>query len=166
MSKRKIMFFPPQECVDPLDLRRLVSISMDGPNVNFKFLELFQHEHAERYGGSQLVAVGTCGLYTLHNAVKNGFSMWQVDKLLRSINTLFHNVPARREDSTAVTKSDIVHLSFWGHCWLENQHVMERALEMWPLFTQYTDAVMRKQLPHMAQHLLTQLRKPSRTLSS
>ncbi|RXN33142.1 hypothetical protein ROHU_004391 [Labeo rohita] len=36
------------ECVDPLDLRNLVSISMDGPNVNFKCFELFQQELTER----------------------------------------------------------------------------------------------------------------------
>ncbi len=51
----KFICFFPQECVNPLDLRRLVSISMDGPNVNFKCFELFQQEHAERYGGSQLI---------------------------------------------------------------------------------------------------------------
>ncbi|XP_077085755.1 uncharacterized protein LOC143737776 isoform X2 [Siphateles boraxobius] len=137
-----------KECVDPLDLRRLVSISMDGPNVNFKFFELFQQEYAERYGGSQLVAVGSCGLHTLHNAVKSGFSVWQVEKLLRSMHTLFHNVPARREDYTAMTKSTVFPLSFCGHRWLENQPVIERALEVWPSLTQYMDAVRRKQLPN------------------
>ncbi len=68
-----LFVFFPQECVNLLDLRRLVSISMDGPNVNFKCFELFQQEHAERYGGSQLVAVGSCGLHKLHNAVKVAF---------------------------------------------------------------------------------------------
>lgn len=134
--------------MDPLDLRRLVSISMDGPNVNFKCFELFQQEHAERYGGSQLVAVGSCRLHTLHNTVKSGFSIWQVEKLLRAMHTLFHNVPARREDYTAVTKSSVFPLSFCGHRWLENQPVIERALEVWPSLTQYIDAVRRKQLPN------------------
>ncbi|XP_050974815.1 uncharacterized protein LOC127170690 isoform X1 [Labeo rohita] len=137
-----------KECVDPLDLRNLVSISMDGPNVNFKCFELFQQELAGRYGGSQLVAVGSCGLHTLHNAVKSGFSIWQVEKLLRAMHTLFHNVPARREDYTAVTKSIIFPLSFCGHRWLENQPVIERALEVWPSLTKYIDAVRRKQLPN------------------
>lgn len=70
--------------MDPLDLTKMVSISMDGPNVNFKCFELFQQELTERSGGSQLVAVGSCGLHTLYNAVKSGFSIWQVEKLLRA----------------------------------------------------------------------------------
>ncbi|XP_051534875.1 uncharacterized protein LOC127429758 [Myxocyprinus asiaticus] len=74
--------------------------------------------------------------------------MWQVEKLLRAMHTLFHNVPARREDYTAVTKSTVFPLSFCGHQWLENQPVIERALEVWPSLTQYMDAVRRKQLPN------------------
>ncbi|KAJ8251913.1 hypothetical protein COCON_G00212250 [Conger conger] len=93
------------ECVEQLNLRSLVSISMDGPNVNWKFFELLQREHAEQYGGAQLVVVGSCGLHTLHNAFKCGFSMWQLEKVLRAMHFLFHNVPARREDFTALTKS-------------------------------------------------------------
>ncbi len=69
-----------------------MSISMDGSNVNFRCFELFQQEHAERCGSFQHVAVGSCGLHTLHNAVKSGFSMWQVEKLLRVMHALFHNV--------------------------------------------------------------------------
>lgn len=41
-------------------LRNMMSISMDGPNVNWKFFELLQQEHA---------------------AFKCGFSMWQVEKV-------------------------------------------------------------------------------------
>lgn len=72
-----------------LDLRNLISVSMDGPNVNWKFFELLQQEHAEAYGGSQLIVVGSYGLHTLHNAFKGGFSMWQLDKVLQAL----HSVP-------------------------------------------------------------------------
>lgn len=48
--------------------------------------------------GVQLICIGSCGLHTLHNALKCGFTAWQLDKLLRAMYTLFHNVPARRED--------------------------------------------------------------------
>lgn len=57
-------------------------------------------------------------------------------------------VSARREDYTAITKSTVFPLSFCGHRWLENQPVIERALEVWPSLTQYMDAVRRKQLPN------------------
>ncbi len=39
-------------------------------------------------------------------------------------------------------------LSFCGHRWLENEPVIERALEVWPSLTQYMDAVSRKRLPN------------------
>lgn len=121
---------------------------MDGPNVNWKFFELFQQEHAEQYGGAQLVSVGSCGLHTLHNAFKCGFSMWQLDKLLRAMHTLFHNVPARREDYSAVTKSNVFPLPFCGHRWVENLPVAERALAVWPSLLKYMDAVRTKKLPN------------------
>ncbi|KAL7369705.1 hypothetical protein ABVT39_006167 [Epinephelus coioides] len=47
---------------------------MDGPNVNFKLMDLLQKEHAELHGGAQVIDVGSCGLHTLHNAMKAGFT--------------------------------------------------------------------------------------------
>lgn len=67
---------------------------MDGPNVNLKFFEMLQEEHGELYGGKQLAVVGTCGLHTVHNVLKYGFSSWQIEKILRALHTLFLNVPA------------------------------------------------------------------------
>ncbi|TKS66114.1 hypothetical protein D9C73_000170 [Collichthys lucidus] len=121
---------------------------MDGPNVNFRFLELLQSDLKEMYGGAQLVAVGSCGLHTLHNAFKAGFSMWQMEKLLRAMHTLFNNVPARREDYVTVTKSSVFPLAFCGHRWLENLPVVQRALEVWPFLQLYADAVKKKELPN------------------
>lgn len=50
--------------MDRLNLRDLVSISMDGPSVNWKLFDLFQKDHAEQYGGEQfrmlLLFVGEC----------------------------------------------------------------------------------------------------------
>ncbi|KAK5854787.1 hypothetical protein PBY51_004952 [Eleginops maclovinus] len=60
-----------KECMDKLNLKDLVSISMDGPSVNWKLFELFQKDQAEQYGGLQLICVGSCGLHTLHNAFKS-----------------------------------------------------------------------------------------------
>lgn len=106
--------------MDQLDCSRLMSVSMNGPNVNFKFLELLQLDHAENYGGAQLVSVCSCGLHTLHNAFKDGFSMWHVDKILKAMHTLFHHVPARREDYVRFTKSTVLPQPLCGHRWLDN----------------------------------------------
>ncbi|XP_033469102.1 uncharacterized protein LOC117248273 [Epinephelus lanceolatus] len=126
----------------------MMSISMDGPNVNWKFFELLQQEHAEQNGGAQLVVVGSCGLHTLHNAFKCGFSMWQVEKVLRAMHFLFHNTPARRDDFIAVTKSSVFPLPFCGHRWIENLPVVERAMEVWPSLVKYVGAVRMKNVPN------------------
>ncbi|XP_062252623.1 uncharacterized protein LOC133961514 [Platichthys flesus] len=117
---------------------------MDWPNVNWKFFELLQQEHVEQYGGAQLVVVGSCGLHHLHNAFKCCFSKWQLDKPLKATHTLFHNVPARREDYSAVTKTTFFPLSLCGHHWIENLPVVERAPVVWPSLLQYMDAVRTK----------------------
>lgn len=137
-----------QEGAKDLDRRKLLSVSMDGPNVNWKFLELLQQEQAEQYEGAQLIVVGSCGLHTLHNACKDGFVVWQLDKVLRAMHTLFHNTPARKEDFTVLTKMTKFPMPFCGHRWLENLPAVERALEVWPSVTMYMDALKTKRLPN------------------
>lgn len=128
-----------------------MSISMDGPNVNFKFFEMLQEEHGELYGG--MAVVGTCGLHTVHNALKSGFSSWQIEKILRALHTLFLNVPARREDFITVTKSNTFGLPFCGHWWVENLPVAERALQIWPNILKFVEAVRKS--PIQAPHHMT-----------
>ncbi|KAL1277116.1 hypothetical protein QQF64_023789 [Cirrhinus molitorella] len=74
----------------------MISVSMDGPSVNWKFFDMLHQEHPEAFGGAQLTVVGNCGLHTLHNAIKSGFSVWHLEKVLRALHTVFHNTPARR----------------------------------------------------------------------
>ena len=41
--------------MDKLDLRGLVSLSIDGPSVNWKQFDLFQKEQAKQYGGEEFI---------------------------------------------------------------------------------------------------------------
>ena len=61
-----------QEGTKELNLSNTLSLSMDGPSVNWKFVEFLQEEHREQCGGAQLQIIGSCGLHTMHNAFKNG----------------------------------------------------------------------------------------------
>ncbi|XP_077103051.1 uncharacterized protein LOC143753997 [Siphateles boraxobius] len=143
-----------KECVAQLNMRWLLSLGMDGPNVNFKLLDLLQKEHTELYGGAQVLIVGSCGLHTLHNAMKAGFTAWQIDKLLCALHFLFHNIPARREDYTIITGSSCFPLSFCGHRRVENVPVAERVLEIWPMIQKYINAAENKkvQKPNLASY--------------
>ena len=137
-----------QECLTQLNMRNKLSISMDGPNVNWKLIEMIQKEHAEQFGGSQIVMVGSCGLHTLYNAFKSGFTMWDMEKLLWALHYMFHNTPAN------LTKSTEFPLPFCGHRWIENLPVVERAIKLWPNIWKYVEAVtiMKLKDSHTSTH--------------
>ena len=64
--------------------------------------------------------------HTLHNAGKGGIAIWQLEKVLRALNIVLRNAPARREDFTAGKKSPpLIPLPFCGHHWIENLPVAE-----------------------------------------
>ena len=121
------------KCTEDLDQSHMQQISMDGPNVNWKFFKLFQEKMEENHN-KQLLNVGSCGLHIVHDAFKKGSvsSGWGVDKLLSSLYYLYKDTPARREDFTTATGSNVFPLKFSGHCWVENVAVAERAMEIWP----------------------------------
>ncbi|KAL6459284.1 hypothetical protein MHYP_G00327560 [Metynnis hypsauchen] len=137
-----------KEGTKELKLKNMVSLSMDGPNVNWKLVELIQKEYGEQFAGAQLEIVGSCGLHTLHNSFKSGFLMWQIEKVLRALHSLFNCAPARREDFSSATKSSVFPLPFCGHRWLENLPAIERAVEVWPSIVKYVDLVKTKKLPN------------------
>lgn len=124
----------------------MLSLSMDGSSVNWKFVNLLQKEHAEQFAGTQIQIVGSCGLHTLHNAFKGGFELWMVEKVLKALHFLFHCTPARREDFTSATAISTFPLPFCGHRWLENLPAVERVLEVWPSIVKYVDLVKSKKV--------------------
>lgn len=82
----------------------MLQISMDGPNVNWKFLTMMT-EQAERENHKTLLNIGSCGLHIIHNAFRNGHdsTKWEVDTFLSTIYYLFYESPTRREDYNKVT---------------------------------------------------------------
>ena len=54
-----------------LDPNKMIQVSMDGPNTNWKFIESLKRYRLmnER---SQLIKIGSCGLYIVHGAYKTG----------------------------------------------------------------------------------------------
>lgn len=135
-----------KECTKDLNLRNMLSLSMDGPSVNWKFVSLLQNEHGEQFAGMQIQFAGSCGLHTLHNLFKGGFEMWIVEKVLKALHYLFQCAPARREDFSSAIKTSTFPLHFCGHRWLENLPAVERALEVWPSVLKYVDLVKAKKV--------------------
>ena len=58
--------------------------------------------------------VGSFSLHVVHGAFRNGMKKtnWGIDLLLKSLHSLFNETPARREDYTKVTESEVFLSSF------------------------------------------------------
>jgi len=89
------------ECVEKINMRHLLQVSMDDPNVNWKFIESL-HEQLRTDCDSALLNIGSCGLQIVNGAFRTGFRVadWGVTKFLSSLYWLFKDTPARREDYT------------------------------------------------------------------
>ena len=131
-----------------LPIREIIQISMDGPNVNWKFYKLVREKLSEEFDDTKLINIGSCGLHIIHNSFKSGAtaSGWDISSLLSSLYYLFKDAPARREDYTRVTESSLLPMKFCGHRWLENVPVCERALALWPSIEAFVTAVKEKKI--------------------
>lgn len=131
-----------KEATLQLQHKKILQLSMDGPNVNWKFFELFKNEFNP--GDAQLLETGSCSLHILNGAFKDGAknTTWNIEGLLRYLYLLFHDSPARRADFQQVNGvSCIFPMKFCGHRWLENKPVICRVLTMWPDIVKYVSAV-------------------------
>jgi len=85
-----------KEALTELPLSKLMQVSMDGPAVNWKFVELLSKDLADDH--VQLLEMGSCGLHVIHDAFQTGHkaSGWNVNGYLRAMYGLFKDSPARR----------------------------------------------------------------------
>ncbi|GBM79337.1 hypothetical protein AVEN_32951-1 [Araneus ventricosus] len=116
-----------------INLKNLLQISMDGPNLNLKF---WRHLHSQlkEEKGFSLLNIGTCSLHIIHGAFQKGnrLSEWKLNVLFQSLYKLFKNSPARRADFIAVTETNVFPSKFCQIRWVENASVAETALEIFP----------------------------------
>ena len=135
-----------EEATEQLDMKKLLQISMDGPNVNWKLLDTIAEDRSSNEQYPILLNVGSCSLHVVHGAFRNGIKQtnWEIDLLLRSLHSLFNETPARREDYTKITGSRVFPQQFCGHRWLENKKVAERAFEIWPNITVFITETLKK----------------------
>lgn len=127
-----------------LDWRKIIQVSMDGPNVNLKLLRLLKKEIEEESNDShKLLDLGSCGLHVLNVAFKTGFktSGWELIEFLRGAYYLFKDSPSRRGIYIKVTKSSRFPLKFCSVRWLENAPVGKRAIEILDNLKTYVDHV-------------------------
>ena len=98
---------------DELCKDKLVSLSMDRPNVNVKLLQVIQDYRKDK-GSPHLLDIETCGLHTRHESFKTGIekSEWEMKSLMKASFNILHDSPAGRKDKESVTKSSKFPLLF------------------------------------------------------
>lgn len=127
------------------DLKKMVQVSMDGPNVNKAFyshLSTTLTENCEP-DDPKLINFGTCGLHTVHLAFKTGCknTNWEIVSFLRALYNLFKNVPSRRADFIKITGSNLFPKKFCAIRWVENATVAKRAIEILPAVQLYVKEI-------------------------
>jgi hypothetical protein len=126
------------EGIGQLDKTKLLQISMDGPNVNLKFLRSIQ-EDLNGEEDCHLLDLGTCGLHVVHGSFQTGHksTKWDLNNIFRAMYQLFKNSPARRADFIDITGSNEFPLKFCQVRWLENISVAQRAIQAIPNIKKY-----------------------------
>ena len=136
-----------------LAIKGLAQISMDGPNVNWKFYSMVKKKLSDEFD-SGLINIGSCGLHIIHNSFKAKAvaTGWDVSSLLSSLYRLSKDSPARREYFVNVSSSggSLMPLKFCNHRWLKNVPVCERALQIWDRLKAFVKAVKEKSIRNPA----------------
>lgn len=125
-----------------LKLENIIQISLDGPNVNIKFLrdikEFIQLENNEE---TQILDTGTCSLHIVQGAYKTAHNKvgFEIHDFLRTIYYLFNDFPSRRAEYTALSGSCKFPLKFCSIRWVENARVLDRAIQILPALKLYAN---------------------------
>ena len=101
-----------------IDPSKNLQISMDGPNVNIKFLEMIKKEREEAKL-SKLIDIGSCDLHAVHGSFKTACEKteWDIKRQLKSCFQVFKDSQARQEDYISITGSSDFPLQFCATRW-------------------------------------------------
>ena len=115
-----------------LDVSKMVQLSMDGPNVNWKFAECLFRVRNE-IGLPDLINFGNYSLHIVNGAFQTGATAtaWNLKKILKAMWQILHDSPARRDDLVFETDADVYPLPFCGTHWVENKQVSDHAFLVW-----------------------------------
>lgn len=93
-----------------------------------------------------LLDIGSCGLHTVHGSLRDGHkaSGWNLKTILRAFYYHLNDCPARKADYIRITGSEKFALRYCGHRWVENAPVVERLLEVLPLYRLYAARISPK----------------------
>ena len=125
-----------------------LQVSMDGPNVNWRFYDMLK---ARRRSDDlpSLLDLGSCGLHVINGAFMNGITKmeWKIDKMLSCAYWMFNTEwPGRLEDYTTLSGSTDYPFQFCKTRWVENTKLASRLLTILPYIRAYKRGVVSKQV--------------------
>lgn len=124
-----------------LDRKKVLQVSMDGPNVNLKFLRLLNASRTDNSIGPQLLDCGTCSLHVVCGGLKTAdecSDYWHIGRFLNALYYVFKDSPMRRAlflEMNNLSESAFP-MKFCATRWIENGQVSARALDLVPRFKQ------------------------------
>ena len=126
--------------LEMLPLGKHTQLAMDGPNVNWKILELLSVYRDEEELPS-LENIGSCGLHVISGALHTGVlaSGWPIEELLRALFKFIQHSPARRSDYLKVSEAGLWPKKFVVTRWVENESVSDRAIAIWNDYVKLID---------------------------
>ena len=118
--------------LEPLDMKDMYHISMDGPSVSLKFYDVFKDTCLDGIFHS-LTDIGVYSLHVIHGAFRTGAeaSGWKLKSTLKGSHKIFHDTPERREDYTSITGNVKFPYYYCGTWWVDNKRVSDQLVSLW-----------------------------------
>jgi len=136
---------------DGLDLKNMIMLGMDGPNVNKALWEKMDAD-CKAAGSHGLVDVGSCNIHTVHNAFGKAMGVlesWGIDSFLDQLFKFFHQTASRKEDYSQIQAlmevENHVLLRYVSNRWLSIGPVLERVIEQWKSLVEYFTVFLPKE---------------------
>ncbi|GBO45640.1 hypothetical protein AVEN_139023-1 [Araneus ventricosus] len=135
-----------------INSNKIIQISMDGPNVNHKFLKDLKMELEVTPQDPIILDIGSCGLHTIHCGFKHAIKAteWKVVDFLRALHYIFKDVPSHRADFTRLTGCEKFPKKFCAIRWIENVDVAERALEIFSAVAEFVKAAKKEKKSYVS----------------
>lgn len=160
---------------DELNLKHLIMVSSDGPNVNKKLLSILNDHLTSKSNGighTGLVLIGSCNLHIVHNSFEHGLHQidnWEIPEFLDAVFKYFHKYAARKEDFEEIQDLlEIEHNEFKRYVnsrWLSLVPVVQRVLQQYEALKHYFLELLPKKKDanidgYYAKKILQTLRDP------
>ena len=144
-------------------LDRILSVAMDGPNVNWKMLSELKLEMESEYpNGPRLMEFGSCALHVVHGALKTGHDAvkWPVASYLTKSYYFFSGFPSRKSQFSKITGSSTFPPKFSSTRWCQNASASKAAQELLPNINKFVEEVKKMPTSKVFTSLKEMLKDP------